>query len=58
MNQTIDAFFYAYENAKIREVSHRSLDDSSDWIFSLASSQGLAMTCFSPKEIRRWPDLR
>src|SRR5215831_11146196 len=23
--------------------------------FSLASSQGLAMTCFNPKEIRRWP---
>src|SRR5262245_23160880 len=41
MNQTVDAFFYAYKNAKIRDVSNRSLDDGSDWIFFLSEFPGI-----------------
>src|SRR4029453_10633560 len=46
MNQTIDAFFYTYENAKIREVSNRSLDDGSDWIFFLGELPGVGHNLF------------
>src|SRR5215813_12269953 len=41
MNQAIDAFFYAYENAKIRDVSNRSLDNGSDGIFFLSEFPGI-----------------
>src|SRR5262245_26421966 len=41
MNQTIDPFFYAYENAKIRDVSNRSLDNGSDRIFFLGEFPGI-----------------
>src|SRR5262249_31737915 len=41
MNQTLDAFFYAYENAKIGDVSDRSLDDGADGIFFLGELPGV-----------------
>src|SRR5262245_53884198 len=46
MNQTIDAFFYTYENAKIRQVSNRSLDDGSDWILFLGELPGVGHDLF------------